>query len=111
MSSVNVSALPDKGERLKSQVKHLEEALEALSLTSVALNGEILACNVKCTWLQDSLQTNTNFFLSLSCDETWDGSGHFQLDGVSRHRTRELTEYFELRKKSHHIICYDLHNY
>ncbi|XP_026802369.3 transcription termination factor 2 isoform X1 [Pangasianodon hypophthalmus] len=39
LSSVNVSALPDKGERLKSQVKQLEEALEALSLTSVALTG------------------------------------------------------------------------
>ncbi|GAA6089582.1 transcription termination factor 2 [Tachysurus ichikawai] len=39
LSSVNVSALPDKGERLKSQVKQLEDALEALSLTGVALNG------------------------------------------------------------------------
>lgn len=39
---VNVAALPDKGERLKSQVKQLEEALEALSLTSVGLTGEIL---------------------------------------------------------------------
>ncbi|KAK3569188.1 hypothetical protein QTP86_026009 [Hemibagrus guttatus] len=39
LSSVNVSALPDKGERLKSQVKQLEEALEALSLTGVALTG------------------------------------------------------------------------
>ncbi|KAL7865734.1 hypothetical protein SRHO_G00109810 [Serrasalmus rhombeus] len=37
LSAVNVSALPDKGERLKSQVKELEDALEALSLTSVAL--------------------------------------------------------------------------
>ncbi|KAF5902020.1 transcription termination factor 2 isoform X2, partial [Clarias magur] len=33
LSLVNVSALPDKGERLKSQVKQLEEALESLSLT------------------------------------------------------------------------------
>ncbi|XP_049341002.1 transcription termination factor 2 [Astyanax mexicanus] len=37
LSAVNVSALPDKGERLKSQVKQLEEALDALSLTSSAL--------------------------------------------------------------------------
>ncbi|KAF4087249.1 hypothetical protein AMELA_G00093700 [Ameiurus melas] len=37
LSVVNVSALPDKGERLKSQVKELEEALEALSLTNVAV--------------------------------------------------------------------------
>lgn len=37
-----MSALPDKGERLKSQVKQLEEALEALSLSGVALTGEIL---------------------------------------------------------------------
>ncbi|XP_043105438.1 transcription termination factor 2 isoform X3 [Puntigrus tetrazona] len=34
LSVVNVSALPDKGERLKSQVKELEEALESLSLTA-----------------------------------------------------------------------------
>ncbi|XP_034042546.1 transcription termination factor 2 isoform X2 [Thalassophryne amazonica] len=33
LSVVNVSALPDKGERLKSQVKELEDALESLSLT------------------------------------------------------------------------------
>ncbi|TSV41644.1 Poly [ADP-ribose] polymerase 4 [Bagarius yarrelli] len=41
LSSVNVSALPDKGERLKSQVKQLEEALESLSLTSVDLTGVV----------------------------------------------------------------------
>uniref|UniRef100_A0A4W6DQB2 Transcription termination factor 2 n=1 Tax=Lates calcarifer TaxID=8187 RepID=A0A4W6DQB2_LATCA len=34
LSVVNVTALPDKGERLKTQVKELEEALESLSLTS-----------------------------------------------------------------------------
>ncbi|KAJ8283114.1 hypothetical protein COCON_G00056330 [Conger conger] len=33
LSVVNVSALPDKGERLQSQVRELEEALESLSLT------------------------------------------------------------------------------
>ncbi|XP_030643449.1 transcription termination factor 2 [Chanos chanos] len=33
LSVVNVSALPDKGERLKSQVKELEDALQSLSLT------------------------------------------------------------------------------
>uniref|UniRef100_A0A8C2CU14 Transcription termination factor 2 n=1 Tax=Cyprinus carpio TaxID=7962 RepID=A0A8C2CU14_CYPCA len=32
LSVVNVSALPDKGERLKSQVKELEEALDSLGL-------------------------------------------------------------------------------
>uniref|UniRef100_A0A672RNB6 Transcription termination factor 2 n=1 Tax=Sinocyclocheilus grahami TaxID=75366 RepID=A0A672RNB6_SINGR len=37
LSVVNVSALPDKGERLKSQVKELEEALESLSLTTASL--------------------------------------------------------------------------
>ncbi|KTF92362.1 hypothetical protein cypCar_00015979 [Cyprinus carpio] len=38
LSVVNVSALPDKGERLKSQVKELEEALESLSLTAASLS-------------------------------------------------------------------------
>ncbi|TRY56039.1 hypothetical protein DNTS_013864, partial [Danionella cerebrum] len=38
LSAVNVSALPDKGERLKSQVKDLEEALESLSLTTPFLS-------------------------------------------------------------------------
>lgn len=52
---VNVSALPDKGERLKSQVKQLEEALDALSLTSVADSGEILTCNVMYSWVHLSL--------------------------------------------------------
>ncbi|KAM3862187.1 transcription termination factor 2 [Diretmus argenteus] len=34
LSVVNVSALPDKGEKLKTQVKELEDALESLSLTA-----------------------------------------------------------------------------
>ncbi|XP_036401169.1 transcription termination factor 2 [Megalops cyprinoides] len=34
LSVVNISALPDKGERLKGQVKELEDALESLSLTA-----------------------------------------------------------------------------
>ncbi|XP_075993974.1 transcription termination factor 2-like [Genypterus blacodes] len=34
LSVVNVSALPDRGERLRTQVKELEEALESLSLTA-----------------------------------------------------------------------------
>ncbi|KAG1961364.1 helicase-like transcription factor CHR28 [Pimephales promelas] len=38
LSVVNVSALPDKGERLKSQVKELEEALDSLSLTTASLS-------------------------------------------------------------------------
>ncbi len=40
LSVVNVSALPDKGERLKSQVKELEDALQSLSLTTDTLSGE-----------------------------------------------------------------------
>ncbi|XP_029968550.1 transcription termination factor 2 [Salarias fasciatus] len=36
LSSVNVEALPDKGERLKTQVKELEDALEALSLAAAS---------------------------------------------------------------------------
>ncbi|KAI7790438.1 putative transcription termination factor 2, partial [Triplophysa rosa] len=38
LSVVNVSALPDNGERLKSQVKELEDALESLSLTTASLS-------------------------------------------------------------------------
>lgn len=37
---MNVSALPDKGERLKSQVKELEDALGSLSLTTAYVSGE-----------------------------------------------------------------------
>ncbi|XP_072253563.1 transcription termination factor 2 isoform X2 [Leuresthes tenuis] len=36
LSSVNVAALPDNGERLKTQVKELEEALESLSLAAAS---------------------------------------------------------------------------
>ncbi|XP_062313567.1 transcription termination factor 2 [Osmerus eperlanus] len=36
LSVVNVSALPDKGERLKTQVKDLEDALESLSLVTAS---------------------------------------------------------------------------
>uniref|UniRef100_A0A665V256 Transcription termination factor 2 n=1 Tax=Echeneis naucrates TaxID=173247 RepID=A0A665V256_ECHNA len=36
LSVVNVAALPDKGERLKTQVKELEDALESLSLSAAA---------------------------------------------------------------------------
>lgn len=36
LSVVNVAALPDKGERLKTQVKELEDALESLSLTAAS---------------------------------------------------------------------------
>uniref|UniRef100_A0A4W6DN47 Transcription termination factor 2 n=1 Tax=Lates calcarifer TaxID=8187 RepID=A0A4W6DN47_LATCA len=39
LSVVNVTALPDKGERLKTQVKELEEALESLSLTVASQPG------------------------------------------------------------------------
>uniref|UniRef100_A0A3B4YAT9 Transcription termination factor 2 n=1 Tax=Seriola lalandi dorsalis TaxID=1841481 RepID=A0A3B4YAT9_SERLL len=43
LSVVNVAALPDKGERLKTQVKELEEALESLSLTAASQPGNSLA--------------------------------------------------------------------
>ncbi|CAL8267295.1 unnamed protein product [Lota lota] len=36
LSVVNVSALPDKGERLRTQVRELEDALESLSLTAAS---------------------------------------------------------------------------
>ncbi|KAM9805204.1 transcription termination factor 2 [Neosynchiropus ocellatus] len=36
LSRVNVEALPDKGERLKTQVKELEAALESMSLTAAS---------------------------------------------------------------------------
>ena len=36
---MNVAALPDKGERLKTQVKELEDALESLSLTAASQPG------------------------------------------------------------------------
>ncbi|XP_014900540.1 transcription termination factor 2 isoform X3 [Poecilia latipinna] len=36
LSSVNVEALPDKGERLRIQVKELEDALESLSLAAAS---------------------------------------------------------------------------
>ncbi|XP_026151064.1 transcription termination factor 2 isoform X2 [Mastacembelus armatus] len=39
LSKVNVAALPDKGERLKTQVKELEEALDSLSLSGASQPG------------------------------------------------------------------------
>ncbi|KAM4608697.1 transcription termination factor 2 [Polymixia lowei] len=36
LSMVNVSALPDKGERLRTQVKELEDALDSLSLSAAS---------------------------------------------------------------------------
>lgn len=42
LSVVNVAALPDKGERLRTQVKELEKALESLSLTAAAQPGNYL---------------------------------------------------------------------
>uniref|UniRef100_A0A673B2S8 Transcription termination factor 2 n=1 Tax=Sphaeramia orbicularis TaxID=375764 RepID=A0A673B2S8_9TELE len=40
LSAVNVAALPDKGERLRTQVKELEEALESLSLAAPSQPGK-----------------------------------------------------------------------
>ncbi|XP_070831611.1 transcription termination factor 2 [Chaetodon trifascialis] len=45
LSVVNVAALPDKGERLKTQVKELEEALESLSLTAASQPESQGACS------------------------------------------------------------------
>lgn len=42
LSVVNVAALPDKGERLRTQVKELEDALESLSLTAASQPGNSL---------------------------------------------------------------------
>nr|XP_033469176.1 transcription termination factor 2 [Epinephelus lanceolatus] len=39
LSVVNVAALPDKGERLRTQVKELEDVLESLSLTAASQPG------------------------------------------------------------------------
>lgn len=40
---VNVAALPDKGERLRTQVRELEEALESLSLGQAPQKGNSFA--------------------------------------------------------------------
>lgn len=42
LSVVNVAALPDKGERLRTQVKELEDALDSLSLTAASQPGNSL---------------------------------------------------------------------
>lgn len=39
---VNVAALPDKGERLRTQVRQLEEALASLSLGQASQPGNSL---------------------------------------------------------------------
>lgn len=39
---MNLGVLPDKGERLKTQVKELEDALESLSLTAASQPGMFL---------------------------------------------------------------------
>uniref|UniRef100_A0A673B7H8 Transcription termination factor 2 n=1 Tax=Sphaeramia orbicularis TaxID=375764 RepID=A0A673B7H8_9TELE len=43
LSAVNVAALPDKGERLRTQVKELEEALESLSLAAPSQPGKSIS--------------------------------------------------------------------
>lgn len=50
---MNVAALPDKGERLRTQVKELEEALESLSLTAATQPGN----SPKCAILEDNNTT------------------------------------------------------
>ncbi|XP_037542655.1 transcription termination factor 2 [Nematolebias whitei] len=45
LSSVNVAALPDKGERLKTQIKELEDALESLSLAAAAPSECVGECD------------------------------------------------------------------
>ncbi|XP_070770409.1 transcription termination factor 2 [Enoplosus armatus] len=44
LSMVNVAALPDKGERLRTQVKELEDALGSLSLTAASQPGSQDGC-------------------------------------------------------------------
>lgn len=39
LSVVNLEALPDKGERLRTQVKQLEDALESLGLSAATEPG------------------------------------------------------------------------
>ncbi|XP_035531848.1 transcription termination factor 2 [Morone saxatilis] len=45
LSVVNVAALPDKGERLRTQVKELEDALESLSLTAASQPESQAGCS------------------------------------------------------------------
>lgn len=47
LSMVDVAALPDKGERLRTQVKELEEALGSLSLTAASQPGNSLTVTNK----------------------------------------------------------------
>ncbi|KAM6934577.1 transcription termination factor 2 [Xenentodon cancila] len=47
LSSVNLAALPDKGERLKLQVKELEDALESLSLAGPSQPDSVDECTSK----------------------------------------------------------------
>uniref|UniRef100_A0A7N6BWE5 Transcription termination factor 2 n=1 Tax=Anabas testudineus TaxID=64144 RepID=A0A7N6BWE5_ANATE len=62
LSSVNVEALPDKGERLKSQVKELEQALESLSLTASSEPGKtdirVHPVPLLCIFYQKSFHTS-----------------------------------------------------
>uniref|UniRef100_A0A8C7CJB2 Transcription termination factor 2 n=1 Tax=Oncorhynchus kisutch TaxID=8019 RepID=A0A8C7CJB2_ONCKI len=60
LSVVNMSALPDKGERLKSQVKDLEDALESLCLTTSTEPGKTLA-GYWTVWLTTTLPTVLSF--------------------------------------------------
>uniref|UniRef100_A0A3Q4BV68 Transcription termination factor 2 n=1 Tax=Mola mola TaxID=94237 RepID=A0A3Q4BV68_MOLML len=51
LSVVNVAALPDKGERLRTQVKELEEALESLSFTPASQPG--ISLSVKTIYISN----------------------------------------------------------
>ncbi|XP_058644067.1 transcription termination factor 2 [Onychostoma macrolepis] len=62
LSVVNVSALPDKGERLKSQVKELEEALESLSLTTESLSDKESQDKVKSEAEHKAAHSHSNPF-------------------------------------------------
>lgn len=41
LSAINVAALPDKGEKLRIQIKELEDELESLSLSAASQPGEM----------------------------------------------------------------------
>lgn len=45
LSAVNLAALPDKGERLRTQVKELEDTLDSLSITAASQPGNSPHCS------------------------------------------------------------------
>lgn len=66
LSMVDVAALPDKGERLRTQVKELEEALGSLSLTAASQPGNSLTVTNKHQCRRLATVTATVFYKSIS---------------------------------------------